>query len=105
MEPARLSRPWVSPGKNTGVRCHVLLKGIVPTWGSNPCLLNLLHWQVNSLPLVPPGSPQTLLNLGLHFQSCGIFHLHFRGLGKPLKVCVCVFLGISVKGGKYQDEY
>ena len=25
-----------SPGKNTGVGCHVLLKGIFPTQGSNP---------------------------------------------------------------------
>ena len=27
--------------------------------GSNPCLLHLLHWQVGSLPLAPPGSPWT----------------------------------------------
>ena len=27
-----------------------------PTQGSNPCLLHFLHWQVDSLPLVPPGS-------------------------------------------------
>ena len=25
-----------SPGKNTGVGCHVLPPGIFPTWGSNP---------------------------------------------------------------------
>ena len=25
--------------------------------GSNPCLLHLLHWQVDSLPLAPPGKP------------------------------------------------
>ena len=25
--------------------------------GSNPCLLCLLHWQVGSLPLAPPGKP------------------------------------------------
>ena len=24
---------------------------------SNPCLLYLLHWQANSLPLAPPGKP------------------------------------------------
>ena len=28
-----------SPGKNSGVGCHALLQGIVPTQGSNPCLL------------------------------------------------------------------
>ena len=27
-----------SPGKNTGVGCHVLLQGIFPTQGSNPDL-------------------------------------------------------------------
>ena len=29
-----------SPGKNTGVGCHVLLQGIFPTQGSNPVLLH-----------------------------------------------------------------
>ena len=29
-----------SPGKNTGVGCHVLLQGIFPTQGSNPSLLH-----------------------------------------------------------------
>ena len=28
---------------------HSLLQGIFPTWGSNPCLLHLLHWQADSL--------------------------------------------------------
>ena len=27
-QPARLSHPWDSPGKNTGVGCHFLLKGM-----------------------------------------------------------------------------
>ena len=27
-QPARLPRPWDSPGKNTGVGCHVLLQGM-----------------------------------------------------------------------------
>ena len=53
-EPARLLCPWDSPGKNTGVECHALLQGIFPTQGSTPHLLHLLHWQVSSLPLVPP---------------------------------------------------
>ena len=30
------------PGKNNGVGCHFLLKGIFPTQGSNPHLLRLL---------------------------------------------------------------
>ena len=51
--PARFLCPWDFPGKNTGVGCHFLLQRIFPTQGSNPCLLRLLHWQVDSLPLVP----------------------------------------------------
>ena len=27
LQPTRLSRPWASPGKNTGVGCHFLLQG------------------------------------------------------------------------------
>jgi len=29
-----------SPGKNTGVGCHALLQGLLPTQGLNPGLLN-----------------------------------------------------------------
>ena len=36
--------------------CHFLLQGIFPTQGSNPPLLQLLHWQVDSLPLGHLGS-------------------------------------------------
>ena len=32
--------PWASPGKNTGVGCHALFQGILPTQGSNPGLLH-----------------------------------------------------------------
>ena len=38
-------------GKNTGVGCYSLLKGIFLTQGFNPLLLHLLHWQVDSLPM------------------------------------------------------
>ena len=40
------------------VCCHFLLQEIFLTQGSNPCLLRLLHWQADSLPLVPPEKPQ-----------------------------------------------
>ena len=43
---------WDFPGKNAGAGCHFLLQGIFLTQGSNPCLLHLLRWQVDSLPLV-----------------------------------------------------
>ena len=41
--------------QNTGVGCHALLQGIFPTQRSNPHLLCLLHWRVDSLPLASPG--------------------------------------------------
>ena len=44
----RILCPWDFPGKNTGVSWHFLLQGISLTQGLNP---NLLHWQVNSLPV------------------------------------------------------
>ena len=46
-----------SPGKDTGVGCHAVLQGIFLTQGLNPCLLCLLHRQLCSLPLPPPGQP------------------------------------------------
>ena len=61
--------PWDSPGKNTGVDCHVLLQGILPSQGSNPCLM-FLHWQAGSLPPVPPGKPSFgILILDTNFLS------------------------------------
>ena len=38
---------------------YFLLQGIFPTQGSKPCLLRFLHWQADSLPLAPPGKPQS----------------------------------------------
>ena len=49
--PARLFCSWDSPYKNIGVDCHAFLQGIFLTQGSNSCLLHLLYWQANSLPL------------------------------------------------------
>ena len=37
--------------------CHFLFQGIFPTQGSNLCLLHLLHWQADSLPLSHLGIP------------------------------------------------
>ena len=56
--PTRPLCPWDSPGRNTGVGCHVLLQGIFPTQGLNSRLLRLLHWRAGFLPLVTPGKPR-----------------------------------------------
>jgi len=55
-KPARLLCPWDSPGKNSGVGCH-LLQGVFSTQGSNQSLLHLLYWQAGSSPLAPAGKP------------------------------------------------
>ena len=34
--------------------CHFMLQGIFPTQGSNPHLLRRLHWQADSLIVLPP---------------------------------------------------
>ena len=68
--------PWNFPGKNTGVGYLSLLQGIFPTQGLIPKLLHLLHWQVNSLPLAPPGKPQEHLLL------------ESRGLKRSLEACL-----------------
>ena len=36
----RLFCPWEFPGQNTGVGCHFLLQGVLPTQGSNRDLLH-----------------------------------------------------------------
>ena len=73
LSPTRLLDPWDSPGKNTAEGCYALLQEIFPTQGSNPYLLCLLHCQLGSLPLAPPGKPPTVHNLCLntrkHYQS------------------------------------
>ena len=40
---ARLFSAWNFSGKNSGAGSHSLLRGILPTQESNPCLLPLLH--------------------------------------------------------------
>ena len=66
---ARLLSPWDFPGKNTGVGCPALLKGIFLTQEWNPCLL---HCQADFLPL-SQGSPyltEVFLHLYLVAQLC-----------------------------------
>ena len=54
--PTWLLCPWSSPGKNTEVGRLFVLQGILLTQGLNQCLLHLLHWQMESLPLQHLGS-------------------------------------------------
>ena len=52
-------------GKNSGVGRRVHLQGILPTQGSNPYLLGLLHWQLGSLPLSHLGGSQKFAQMHL----------------------------------------
>ena len=62
--------------KHTGAGCHFLFQGIFLTQDSNPCLLCLLHWQADCLPIVPPGKP---LN-----ENWAVFYFWFSHLDKSL---------------------
>ena len=67
----RLLCPWGCPGKNTGVGCHFLLQGIFLTQELNLHLSCLLHWQADSLPLVPLGKPTDCLGCHKKVQQIG----------------------------------
>ena len=58
LQPTKLLCPWDFPGKTTGVGCRFLLQGILPTQGSNPCLLQCRHILYR---LSHQGSPLCLL--------------------------------------------
>ena len=66
--------PWDSLGKNIGEGCYLLLQEIFLTQGSNPSVLHLLHWQVDSLPLNHLGSPHALGR----FLTKGLFPVLFQ---------------------------
>ena len=63
LEPDRLLCPWDFPGKNTNGSCHFFLWGIFLTQGLNPCLLCLLHWQADAVPLHHLRSPITVISV------------------------------------------
>ena len=66
---ARLLCPWDFSGKNTGVGCHFLPQGIFLTQVLKLCLLLLLHWQTDSLPLRHLGSCYILYNISKIFSN------------------------------------
>ena len=61
--PRGLLCPWNSPGRNTGAGCHFPLQGTFPAQGWNPRLLCPLHWQAYSLPPVPLGNPNIVIQV------------------------------------------
>ena len=96
LEPTRLLCPWNFLGKNTGV--DFLLQEIFPTQGSNPHLLHLLHWQVDSLILAPPGKNFSIIcNIltffhSFHSSNLSVDYYEFSTFTRMSIVCVCVSL-------------
>ena len=72
-----------SPGKNTGMSCHVLLQGIFPTQESNP---GLPHWGQNLYHLSHQGSPRILEWVAYPFS---------RGSSRPRN-----WIGVSYFAGR-----
>ena len=55
LQPSRFLCTWGFPYKNTRMGCHSPSPGSLPDPGISHFLC-LLHWQEDSLPLVPPGT-------------------------------------------------
>ena len=70
-------------GKTTGVSCHALFQGIFPTQGSNEHLLCLLHCQVGSLPLAPPGEPTVIYSISPQIFQEGFLWINTNNFFKP----------------------
>ena len=73
----RLLCPWDSPGKNTGVGCHALLREILPYPGIELMSLISPAWQADSVQLSHLGSPKIKLmwDYIFFFELIGIFQI------------------------------
>ena len=67
--------------------CHFPLKGVSSTQGSN---LHLMHWQADSLPLVPSGKLWILQSLESSFIPCLLVYLHTGNHVRPSQVALVV---------------
>ena len=54
LSPTRLLCPWDFPGRNTGVACHFLLQGILPTQGARHGSYTASEFFTTE----PPGKPE-----------------------------------------------
>ena len=77
---------WNFLGKNTGAGCYFLLQGIFQSKGLN---LSLLHWQMGSLPLAPPGKPyMTQQVYSWQFSQEKWKHAHTVGCTQIFHTCI-----------------
>ena len=75
-QPARFPRPWDSPGKNTGVGCHIFLKCMKVKGESEVaqlCLTQRPHGLQPTRLLCPWSFPGKNTGVGFHFLLQGIF--------------------------------
>ena len=88
LEPSGLPCSCDFSSKNTGVGYRRLLQVIFPTQGSNPCLLCLLYWQVDSWKEAPfIIQALTKFQMESHFEK-PILYRWGRGATLPPRVCV-----------------
>ena len=87
--PPGSSFQWIFQAEYWSGLPRALLQGIILIQGLNLGLLSLLHWQVNSLPLTPPGKPiyrklgffkKLLADFRSGFRSAVLLFSHKRGL-------------------------
>ena len=81
LQSTRLLCQWNFPGQNTGMDCHFPLQGMFLPQRWNPCLLCLLHWQVDSLPLSHLGNHHyyyhhIIISQPFHPKSLGTWPHH-----------------------------
>ena len=102
LQPTRLLCPWNFSGKNTGVGCHSLLQGILPTQGSNLPLLCLSHWQADLLPLNHLGSPHGWPILMRRREGSILFTQ--EPVICNLALCNCISGNVRASGASWQRE-
>ena len=80
----RLLCPWDSPGKNTGVGCHVLLQGIFWTQGLNPDLLHCrqLRYRLSHLGSTSGASGKESAHRGSRLNRCRLIPGSGRSFGE-----------------------
>ena len=75
------------PGKNTGVGCHFLLQGIIPTWRSNPTSPALAGRFLFFFFLTTNANWEAQESYSIHFFGLASFtqHNHFK-----IHLCFCM---------------
>ena len=81
--------------------CHLLLQGIFPTQGLNPCLL---HWQAGPLPLSHQGRVSSHYNGFLYSVFCDREQFKVTDISIYVSVCVCVCVCVCVWPFKSYDQ-